>query len=298
MGQVEVSCAGVGGWYHPGYTADHPDDVLAGPSNFANFSAGVATDGIQSASYLIALNQRYLPPECTAHFPGETYYCVGVTALYPHIQRRMYVAQNMFDYNWLTDIHGLPSGDYDTCAGSRFITYVGNAMRETAMTLVPQKPNDGLFLASSLHHTGGIKFSGLDGTSIQGHTSMEGLASWFYGDANVPRILEDDCFSQWDGPCNPSDNNIWKGFDNKTRAEIDPCSACAEKFETLCSTTQLEEEQLARDPRCDDDDACLEERREFRLECAQAHQDELLSQCGPIPLMKLVGWHEFLDSRR
>merc|ERR1719329_1900605 len=97
--------------------------------------------------YLIALQEKYLPPECTVHYPGEPWRCGTVSALYPHINRPMYVSQNMFDYNWLTG-YGLPWGDYDTCTGSQFIKYVGDAMRDTAMALIVdnngnlRKPND------------------------------------------------------------------------------------------------------------------------------------------------------------
>lgn len=280
IADVQVSCVPVGGWFMPGHTADHPDDDLVGPSLYSDFSAGVATDSAPQTQYANALWHKYLPPNCVADTENvpEPWMCGLATAIYKSISRPMYVIQNMFDELGLSSQLGLARSGYQSCPGQEFIAYVGDAMKESAKAVkdrFEEKQTDGLFLASCFDHTKGIKFG--FSTTLQGHTSKDGVASWFFGDndnvPHVPRILEDDCQSPWGGPCNPTCDQWYGGYSNLHDALVNLCTECATKRQELCGDLRTGSETR----RIECLDCALNHRPQLRQ--AGCSEDEVANLC-------------------
>lgn len=244
VAQVQVSCVPVGGFFFPGFTADHADTAQA-PSTYADFSATppMVTHWDEMTPHINALWQKYLPSTCTNHasFQDEPWKCGTATAIYQAIQRPTFVVQNQFDKNWLGFNLGMPVSHHKTCPGQRFMQYVGSAMNATVSVFndrVTAGHNDGLFLASCLDHGEGIQY-GFD-TLVKGFSSKDAINSWFF-DAGVPRVLQDDCESSWGGPCNPSCDG-WPGFSSFEHAQLSQC--CADALEESCGVYSTENECL------------------------------------------------------
>jgi len=245
---VQVSCAPVGGFYFPGSTEDQ-EDALWPPSIYSNFVEGVISSADEmelESNYINALQQRYVPPACTAANENEPWICTTTAAIAGSIQSRMYVVQYTMDKNAMSN-RGLAPTLSNTCLGRQYIAYWGRAIQETFDLIRnnPNKPNDGFFLASCLDHTAGIKFDhkesegGDGGTLIQDYTSFDGVADWFFnreGNAGAaPRFLEDDCSANpWGGACNPTCLD-WLGFGNFQNAQQPaPDDCCENELQHLC----------------------------------------------------------------
>jgi len=255
INNVQVSCAPVGGLYFPGFAEDRGDAELS-PSLFSDFSDGVATPKAVDEvgyTYLAALQKRYIPPSCVEAHTEEPWKCLSVAVMAASVQRRMYLVQYATDPSAMGAL-GLEgprcatcnNTDHTTCEGRRYIAYWHRAAKATFNSIRQTKPDDGFFLASCIVHTEGINWGGQ--VSIQGYTSFDGLADWFFyqtGSAGAaPRFLEDDCSNPWGGPCNPtcqtvlSEDGESKGFGGFQTFEQQqapaPPDCCESLLQTLC----------------------------------------------------------------
>lgn len=219
---AQVSCAPAAGWFNPGFTEDHPDDEESKPSLYNDWRANpaVATDWTIHTKALNEMLMSHQPKECVAALGSEeAWKCGSATVVYPYIEAPMFVMQNWFDNVQLNAESGLPYRLFDTSSGRDYIGYFGRAMQISAelVNTIP-KPGNGLFLASCLDHGDGIgstRGSAFE-TTINGHTSAESLADWFYGHGLIPAVLIDDCDPGSSDPrhglpCNPSCMN-WDAY--------------------------------------------------------------------------------------
>jgi len=227
--EVEVKCSPQASMFFPGYTDDHPDDVLAPTSVFEDFSAGVATQGNGDRLWHdLMLHRHYIPEACAEAHSGQNWRCLTMVNVYPTVSAPLFMLQNKMDYLLGPGMGSPFDTGVDTCAKKAYISYIGRAMENTLANM-NMKASDGWFVASCSDHGNGIK-PDFGSTIVNGRNTMEASLEWFEGGS--PRIF-DDCTSSWGGPCNA--NGCHAELVLAESVEGDLC--CGPELTRLCSDT-------------------------------------------------------------
>jgi hypothetical protein len=227
MQEVEVSCAPVAGYMLPGRTADHEDPKNV-PTPWPQWSIGEVRTTEQEAAFSLVegeLHRAYTNPLCrAAQEPGEEWRCQAAYVAHGYVGPRVFISQNTHDFvhMWMF----LPSGDFrwnenrdgplpddlrETCEGQKFMGYYGNAMENSLLYRMNERPNDGLFLPSCYDHTRNTRYHGTrfdqnyrQRTTINGYDSLQAVTAWFFHQVNQRVILTDNCETELGAPCNPT----------------------------------------------------------------------------------------------